>query len=275
MDSPLFLEVPEVPAVLAQALEKYEAVYVIVSPPRCSSTALARVFWEHPSVRYYSHEPFEVTYYWKQGVDQVAEKLKDPLDLRAINARPGSVEGEALVIKEMPYQVGDRFPLLVAMATAPLVFIIRDPRQNIASRMDKKIEGGASPYYPQVESGWDLIAAQIGWCRDRGVPFKIVDAADFRNAPERIFPQLFDGLGLSFSTDMLSWQPYAEVELDNLDGTHRHLYQRVLESRGLEPATERIPPLDSFPTIDGFREHVAHCLEIYTALREDDARIVP
>ncbi len=275
MQNVLSLDVPEVPSLFAQVLKKYEAIYVIVSPPRCGSTAFARVFWEHPSVRYYSHEPFEVTYYWNRELDQVAEKLSDPLDLRLINEQPGTGQGEALVIKEMPYQVGDNFPLLVAMATGPLIFIVRDPRQNIASRMEKKVEGGASPFYPKVESGWDLIASQIGWCRDRDVPYMIVDAADFRNTPDRIFPQIFDRLELSFSTEMLRWQPYTRVELDNLEGAHRHLYQRVLESRGLQAATEPIPPLDSFPTTNGFRQHVAHCLEIYNALRDDDARIVP
>ena len=91
-------------------------------------------------------------------------------------------------------------------------------------------------------------------------PFKIIE---------------FDRLGLSFSTDMLTWRPYAEVKLDNLEGAHRHLYKRVLESRGIEAATEPIPPLDSFPTTHGFRQHVADCLEIYKVLREDCARILP
>ena len=50
-----------VPAPLGKARSRYSDVIVIVSPPRCRSTALARVFWEHPLVRYYAHEPFEST----------------------------------------------------------------------------------------------------------------------------------------------------------------------------------------------------------------------
>ena len=53
--------------------EKHGEIYVIVSPPRCCSTAFARVLWEHPAIRYYSHEPFEVTYYLDQGVAAVVE----------------------------------------------------------------------------------------------------------------------------------------------------------------------------------------------------------
>ena len=259
----------------AHVRKKYEAVYVIVSPPRCSSTAFARVFWEHPTVHHYSHEPFEVTYYRGEKLHRVVEKLKQPLDLRLINNLPADEPAQALVIKEMPYQMGRHFPILTMLATGPLVFIIRDPRLNIASRMEKKVEGGASPFYPQIESGWDLIAGQMRWCRERGVPYMIVDATDFRNAPERVFPQIFERLGLSFVPEMLTWKPYADVDLDNLEGAHRHLYQRVLESRGLEPANEPVPSADSFPTENGFREHVAHCLEIYAALRDDEARIRP
>ena len=43
--------------------ERYDRIVVIISPARCGSTPLARVFWEHPALRYYSHEPFEVTYF--------------------------------------------------------------------------------------------------------------------------------------------------------------------------------------------------------------------
>ena len=55
---------------------KYEHIYVIVSPPRCSSTAFSRVFWEQPSIRYYCHEPFEVTYFEGAPLNKVVNKLK-------------------------------------------------------------------------------------------------------------------------------------------------------------------------------------------------------
>ena len=79
---------------------RHSAVYVIVSPPRCGSTAFARVFWEHPSVRYYSHEPFEVTYYRKEGLAEVAAKLAAPLDLAAINPATEGPRGDRGAVGE-------------------------------------------------------------------------------------------------------------------------------------------------------------------------------
>ena len=94
--------------------EKYPAIYIIVSPPRCGSTAFARVFWEHPTVRYYSHEPFEVTYSRQQDLSEVAAKLDQPLiDLHQVDPDDKNNQGKSLVIKEMPYQVGKNFPIFL------------------------------------------------------------------------------------------------------------------------------------------------------------------
>ena len=41
----------------------------------------------------------------------------------------------------------------------------------------------------------------------------------------------------------------------------------MLESRGLEPDTDRMPALEEFPADGGFRDHVAACVEQYEALR--------
>ena len=254
---------------------RHSAVYVIVSPPRCGSTAFARVFWEHPSVRYYSHEPFEVTYYRTAGLDDVATRLADPLDLAAISPATAGPRGDSLVIKEMPYQVGGHFPLLASLATQPLVFLLRDPRQNIASRIEKKLETGDSPFFPLIETGWELIAQQIDYCRQNDVAYLIVEASDFRNAPAMVFPQVFAAFGLDFTPAMLSWRAHPDIDLDNLGGAHTHLYRRVLTSTGIEPAHEAMPPLDGFTTENGVRDHVAACLEIYHRLCRDARRIVP
>ncbi len=75
---------PESESFLSDLQERYPAIYTIVPPPRCSSTAFARVSWEHPSIRYHCHGPFEVTYYMGQGLDRVGAKLERPLDLEAL-----------------------------------------------------------------------------------------------------------------------------------------------------------------------------------------------
>ena len=261
------------PDVIAAACSRYSEIYVIVSPPRCSSTAFARAFWEQPSVRYYCHEPFEVTYYLGKGLDEVAENIQSPLDLQQLKSFRNGAEQQALVIKEMPYQVGDQFPLLAAMTRHPIVFLMRDPRQNIASRMRKKTQVGDDPIYPTIESGWELWSSQIAWCRDHGVPYLLVDSSDFRGRPESIFPQVFERMALPFVPDMLRWRPCPEVDIDNLGGSHRHLYREVLGSAGIKPDESPIPHLESFPETDGWRDHVARCMTIYEEHAASPARI--
>ncbi len=254
-------------------IKKHSDIYVIVSPPRCSSTAFARVFWEHPNVGFYSHEPFEILYYNGDQLANVADKLERPIDLREIGQRPKNGRNGSLVIKEMPYQVGIHFPLLVSLSTGPVIFLIRDPRLNISSRMAMKRLVGDNPLFPLVESGWELIQRQVRWCQSNEIDHIIVDSMDYRNQPSVIFEQLFARFQLPFSSRMLSWEPMADVDIDNLDGQHRHLYERVMSSSGIEPATEPIPELESFPVDKGFRAHVSQCLQIYEELRRAPARL--
>lgn len=264
---------PKLPAEFEAVRRRYPEIYTIVAPPRCSSTALARVFWEQPSIAYYCHEPFEISYYRQAPLTEVAEKLLQPLDLATIKCASSGPDASSLVVKEMPYQVGECFHLLAALATAPLVFLVRDPRLNIASRIEKKQEVGDSPFFPLVETGWELVQAQIDYCRRHSVPHLIVSAADFRNRPTEIFPELFSRLDLSFSRQMLSWRACEHVEIDNLEGDHSHLYTSVLSSTGLTPEVEELPPLEWFPVEAGVRDHVARCLEIYRTLLDSPARL--
>jgi hypothetical protein len=257
---------------LSALRERHDQVIVIVSPPRCSSTAFARVFWEHARVRYYCHEPFERTYYEGEGMSSALETLERPIDLAECYKPPPRAEG--LVIKEMPYQVGARIDTLLRLASKPVIFLIRDPRLNIRSRIEKKREGGQSPSYPFVESGWHLLAAQIERCATLGIPYMIVDAGDFRRAPEVVFTRVFQRLGeFEFSPAMLRWRACPHIELDNLQGPHRHLYARVLASTGIAPEDEPVPALHEFPEDGGLRAHVHSCLEIYERLRASSARV--
>ncbi len=256
-------------------MDRYTEVRVIVSPPRCSSTAFARVLWREPSVRFYSHEPFEVSYFEGADLAAVGRRLADPIDLAGAVADDERCQerGGGLVVKEMPYQVGEHFDLLTMLTDRPVVFLIRDPRLNIASRRAKKVEVGEDPGFPLVETGWELLANQIDLCRSRGVPFFIVDAADFRNRPELIFPVVFERLGLRYADAVLRWPPRPDLDLDNLGGRHRHLYRAVLESTGIEPEPADPPPRASFPAAGGWRDHVNRCLEIYEGLRADPRRV--
>ncbi len=255
--------------------EKYPNIYLIVSPPRCSSTAFARVFWEHKSIRYYSHEPFETTYYENKGLDDVYQRIAAPLDLLPIKYNATLDTPKDIVIKEMPYQVGGNFELAANLAQKPIVFLIRDPRLNIESRINKKLEVGDSPFFPLQETGWELINQQINHCKSNSIPYIIVDAADFRNEPEAIFRQVFEKFDLDFSATQLNWKADERIEIDNLAGAHTHLYKKVLGSKGIRPATEVIPAIETFTEEHNIRTHVKYCMNIYKTLRADKNLILP
>ena len=82
-------------------LQQYDEIYAIISPPRCSSTALARAFWKEQSIGFYSHEPFEKTFHHQVGVEHAYDFIR--------NAQSISEKGNGLIIKEMAFQVHPNF----------------------------------------------------------------------------------------------------------------------------------------------------------------------
>lgn len=238
---------------LAQA---YDNIYIILSPPRCASTALARIFWEHEASRCYVHEPFDLCYHRQEPLARAIEALNDPLVIRPT--------GRNLIIKGMTFQVGEHFPTFARLTTRPILFLIRDPRLSIRSRMRKRRQGEQDPIYPQNESGWHDLEAQIEHCDAHGIPYAILETASFRNDPETLLPLLCQRLGLSFSPALLRWQPVEELAIGHLGSEQTHWYRRVLESRGIEPAVTPPPPVASFPA--AFQPHVRECLAIYERL---------
>ena len=245
--------------------QNYRDIFVIVSPPRCSSTALARIFWEQRSVRCYLHEPFDRIYHRDGGLDDVLSAFDQPIEIRE--------SGTDLVIKEMTFQIGGHFDLLVELTRKPILFLTRDPRLAGWSRMKKLIEGGQDPIFPRKESGWDDLLQQLRTCKENGVPYAIVDSTAFRNQPESVLPRLFARLGLPFSPAMLRWDSYGDLQLGNLDSEQDHWYARVLESTGLEPATSAPRSIEEFP--EALRSHLRECLEAYRGLIRDENSISP
>jgi len=245
-------------------LERHGEVLAIVAPPRTASTALARILWNHPEVGFYSHEPFEPTWYRDASIEVAAELLNAPAPVGELGGRG---MGRALVVKEMTFQVGDAFPVLAELATRPIVFLIRDPRLSIASRMEVLRRSGRPELFPLRESGWDDLGRQLDFVRAAGLPHLVVDSHDLRSSPETVVPPLLDALGLSFTSELLTWKPSTATGLSAVSGPADPFYQRVLQSGGIEPPRESPPPLESFPETDGFRAHVAECVARYEALR--------
>ncbi|MGN6189803.1 MAG: hypothetical protein ACTHOE_12980 [Conexibacter sp.] len=249
--------------------ERHGEVYVLVGPPRTASTAVSRILWNHPAVGWYAHEPFEPTWYESAPVERAEELLDAP---EAVGALGGRGAGSALVVKEMTFQVGDAFPLLASLATRPLVFLIRDPRLTVASRMKVLRRAGRPEVFPLRESGWEDLARQLAYARREGIPHVVVDSSDLRRAPDSVAPALLETLGLSFTPDLLRWEASSATGLSVVSGAEDPFYRRVLDSQGIEAPAERIPDLTEFPTDGGFREHVAACVAQYEELRASESR---
>lgn len=246
--------------------ERHGEVYAILAPPRTASTVLARILWNHPEIGWYSHEPFEPT--WYQGADlrRAAELLGAPAPVADLGGRGG---GRRLVVKEMTFQVGDALPLLASLATRPIVVLIRDPRLAVASRMRVLRRSGRPEAFPLRESGWEDLARQLEHMRRERVPHVIVDSTDLRRAPEMLVPPLLERLGLAYAPELLTWEASGASGLSAVSGAEDPFYQRVLGSRGVEPPAETVPDLADFPCEGGFRDHVAACVEQYEALRAE------
>ncbi len=255
---------------MKKVIEKYSDIYLIIAPPRTSSTAFARVFWEQPSIRYYCHEPFDLIYHRNLEMNDVQNALLNALDLSVLNR---SKAGAGLVVKEMTFQVGERFLDYASLTSHPIFFLIRDPRLSVFSRMNKRKQGGQDAVFPAIESGWDDLIRQLALCKKEKIPYWIVDSTDFRNHSRTIFQSVFEKSSLPFSEKFLSWESMDKVEIGQLWDEQSHWYRRVLKSTGLQPAVETPPEITEFPANNSFRQHVAECLEIYTELRNDDRMI--
>ncbi len=253
---------------------KYKNIYLIISPPRCASTALARAFWHQPSIRYYSHEPFELNYYEEKSLTYALDQINNPIDLKSEYEGKIDVIGNDLVIKEMTFQVGDLFPELLKIVNTPVIFLIRDPRLNISSRISKIKEAGKQKVnFPLVETGWEFIQKQVNYCNETGKEYYIVEASDFRSNPDQILEKLFNKLKLPFEKNMLNWEKAKNIKLDNLDGVQTNFYTRVLESDRVLPPTEEMPDINVFSEENGMKSHVITALEIYKKLLENKNRI--
>jgi hypothetical protein len=251
-----------------ELLDSHGDVHVILAPPRTCSTTLVRVYWQHPTIGYYNNEPFDRYYHQRHPVETALDHLQ-----HSAEDTPGANGARGLVLKEMTFQPGDYYELLLDLSTAPVVFVIRDPRQSIASRMEMVAAGGGDPIFPTEQSGWAALREQVRHCRETGREYSIVDAADFRSAPVATLTPLFARAGLTFDEAQTRWSPAPYMRMGNLDGMQANVYVRSLASTGIQPPDEPVPDLGSFPVTGGFRDHVEEALGIYRELSNDPGRI--
>jgi hypothetical protein len=251
----------------------YDEIYLLLAPPRTASTALARIFWGHDAVAFYAHEPFDRTFHDGAPPSTAADAMLEPLDLRRILGAPSRAIG--LFVKEMTFQVGNVAGALIDLATRPVVFLLRDPRLSVWSRMRMLGGGSRAVAFPPSEAGWTELREQVRHCRRNRIEYALLDASDLRRAPDAVARSLFEQLGLDYSPALRSWRRVDVAELGQLGDAQRHWYRRILESSGIEPPLEPIPPLERFPDEDGLRGHVEWALEVYEDLRRDPRFIAP
>jgi hypothetical protein len=255
---------------LAERLrDRYEPVLVILSPPRCGSTAVARSFWRHPVFGWYLHEPYDRVYHRGCGQTAVDRAVSRPAELKALTGGGcgDAAAANGLIVKEMTFQPGRMLPELMMAATLPLVITVRDPRLAIASRMRRRAESGQDPGFSPVESGWGDLAAGLAAARAHRIRYAVVEVTRLRAHPELVLPELCERIGLQFTPDMTSWPSLGDVPLGHLE-EQRHWYARVLRSTGFERPDEVVPTLDAFPAGE-MRAHVASCLGIYREILTD------
>lgn len=255
----------DVAAALDSAAARFDPRFVILAPPRTASTALARVLWEHPSIGHYVHEPFDRLYHRGAGVNALAAAFDAPNEVAA-RTREDRTGGRGVVVKEMTFQVGRLIEPLSRFSDAPLIFLIRDPRRSVMSRM-RQVGGGTPECFPLMETGWADLMDQIAFCTRLSRPFVVLDAGDLREWPRVVLPRLFDRLGLTWQSSVLHWTPAGETRLGRLDGDQDDWYQEVLGSRGIGREHGEPPGLCCFPEAEGVRAHVGQALDCYRELR--------
>jgi hypothetical protein len=249
-------------------------VHVILAPPRSCSTLLARVLWNCPPIAFYAHEPFDATYHQAADLSSALAKLQHPVDLRN-QVKPKPTTGTGLLIKELSFQAGDAFPLLASLTPHPVLFVLRDPRLTIASRMRMRTRDSLPASFPGYESGWEQLSAQVKHCRARAIPHRLVDTTDMRRVPTAVMPRICAALDLPYDEGMLHWIPAEEVRFGLAVERQEGWNARVLASTAIYPPDEELPDLSEFPASDGMRSHVESALDIYRSLLAAPERLRP
>jgi hypothetical protein len=134
-------------------------------------------------------------------------------------------------------------------------FLIRDPREVIASYIKKREE----PVLPDLGFMQQAEIFDLVRTRAKSTP-PVVDAKDVLENPERMLRLLCEAVGVEFSESMLLWPP----GMRETDGVWaKHWYGEVAKTTSFQPYRPRHAEVP-----DRLREIYERCSECYERLHE-------
>lgn len=219
--------------------------------PRSLSTALERVFIERGDF-VVIHEPFSVLYYMlEQRANPVHAEFDGTEMANYSLIRDRIIETarrRAVCFKDMCYHCHDdlikdaRF-----LRSVTNVFLIRDPRQAIASHFAK------NPNVTCEEIGYEKEASVFRrvWELTGNSPL-VISAEDLQQDPAGTMSALCNRIGLAHRADVLTWQPGHFEQWDNWKQWH----SEVAGSNGIyEGQTEYARTVDNDSRLGEYYEH--------------------
>lgn len=222
--------------------------------------------WNCQRIAFYSHEPFDATYHRGAAVSSALTRLLHPVDLKEHGQLRTPISGSGLLIKELSFQAGDCFPLLASLTAHPILFLLRDPRLTVASRMRMRKKVGQPALFPVRESGWEQLPDQVEYCRVHAIPHVLVDTTDLRRDPASIVSGICTAMGLPYADEILHWAPAEGMRFGLSVQEQEEWNSRVLASTAIDPPDDELPALAIFPSAGGMRSHVEGALATYHSL---------
>jgi hypothetical protein len=270
----------------ADLADVYPTRVVLVSPPRTGSMAVARLLWQHPAITHHCHEPFEACYWGDQGAESVRNCLHNPMEIATGDRVPlADVPRESgLLVKEMSFQLdAAKFDVLAGLATAPLIFVMSDPRLSTTSRLRVVRELSGTTTFPPFESGWQSLHELLARCRQGGIPYVLVDSDDLRADPAGMTVALMAAIGLPSGAGLAVWSPRPGLQLcspevgalmSEVRRSDDPFYRKVLGSAGIQPrgAVDWVHEA-ALVSAAGLADEVETWLRLYQEMRADPALV--
>ncbi len=225
------------------------------SGPRNISTAMMRA-WENRSDTRVIDEPYYAHYLSFSGIKHpMADEIiaSGETDWEVVSESLAKAPERGLVYQK--HITTHMLPHIQLNWTdaASNVFLIRDPRQVVASYAAKREAVEAR------DLGYDLQKTVFDHVTKHQGDALVIDSALFLDNPRAQLSLLCKALDIEFQESMLNW-PAGARESDGI--WHQHWYDAVKKSTGFSPQKS------NYPALDEAQEAIAdECMPYYNALK--------